>query len=28
MTSGDEWTDNYCLIDSGLTGIVFKAQTK
>jgi hypothetical protein len=28
MTCGDEWTDNYCLIDSGLTGIVFKAQTK
>ncbi|MBQ7830000.1 MAG: hypothetical protein IJ345_06995 [Clostridia bacterium] len=27
MTSGSEWTDDYCLIDSGLTGIVFKAQS-
>ena len=27
MTSGGEWTDDYSLIDSGLTGILFKAQT-
>ena len=26
VTSGDHWTDNYSLLDSALTGIVFKAQ--
>ena len=26
VTSGDYWTDNYSLLDSALTGIVFKAQ--
>ena len=28
MTDGDAWTDDYSLIDSGLTGIIFKAQSK
>jgi len=28
VTDGDAWTDDYSLIDSGLTGIVFKAQSK
>lgn len=26
VTSGDGWTDDYSLLDSGLTGIVFKKQ--
>ncbi|MBQ3012715.1 MAG: hypothetical protein IJD74_04155 [Clostridia bacterium] len=28
VTDGDAWTDDYSLIDSGLTGIVFKVQSK
>lgn len=28
VTDGDAWMDGYSLIDSGLTGIVFKAQSK
>ncbi|MBR5619495.1 MAG: hypothetical protein IKW76_07155, partial [Clostridia bacterium] len=28
MTDGDNWTDDYSLLDSGLRGFVFKAQKR
>ncbi len=28
VTGGDQWTDNYSLLSSGVRGFVFKAQTK
>ena len=28
VTSGDQWTDNYSLLKSGLRGFTFKAQKK
>ena len=28
VTTGDQWTDDYSLLDSGLRGFVFKAQKK